>query len=113
MNSILHIGYVAALVETRALMLRKDGYLVVSALGNEQGISMAPSRPFDVVVVGFSDHHQTRNQMVLWLKEHLPGVPVVALAAHEYEAFPDADCVTLSENPRVWLDKVAGCVKKS
>ena len=113
MISILQIGYVPALVETRAIMLRKDGYNVVSALGNDQGISVAPSRPFDVVVVGFSERHPVRDQMVRWLKQHLPNVPVVALLAHGYEVFPDADCVTLSENPRNWLNAVADCVKKS
>ena len=111
--SVLQIGYVPALVETRAIMLRKDGYNVVSAVGNDQGINLAPSRPFDVVVVGFSERHPVRAQMVRWLKQHLPSVPVVALAAHDYEAFPDADCVTLSEDPRVWLAAVADCVKKA
>ena len=113
MTSILQIGYVPALVETRAIMLRKDGYNVVSALGNDEGIRMAPSRPFDVVVVGFSERHTVRDQMVVWLKKNLPDVPVVALLANGYETFPEADCVTLSEDPRKWLEAVAGCVKKS
>ena len=87
-------------------MLESDGYTVTSALGNDQGIALAATVQFDVVVVGFSGANDVRSNMVRWLKQNVPLVPVVALLASSADAVPDADCETFSENPRVWLDTV-------
>ena len=103
--SVLHVAYYPTLLQTRQAMLEQDGYVVTSALGNDQAIALADGR-FDLVVVGFSAGYAERGRIVRWFKQHLPTIPVVALLAHSGEHFPDADCVTLSEDPRVWLSAV-------
>ncbi|SRR6266571_2603899 len=114
MARILQIGYYYGLIDARRIMLEQHGYEVVSALGNDQGISLANVGKFDVIVVGFSTSHSTRDKMVRWLKQHVPLTPVVVLLAHDSERFLDADCETLSENPEVWLQAVRQtCTRKS
>jgi DNA-binding NtrC family response regulator len=112
--SVLQIAYYPSLLQTRRVILESDGYSVVSALGNDQGMAIAASETFDVIVVGFSAAHATRTSMVRWLKQHAPIIPVVALLAHDLEEFPDADYATLSEDPIVWLAMIRqACAKNS
>ena len=110
--SVLQIAYYTSLMQMRQTMLEHDGYVVTSALGNDQGMAVASSQHFDVAVVGFSSDHSPRTEMVRWLKQHVPGLPVVALLNHSLESFPEADTTTFSEDPRTWLTAVrATCVK--
>ena len=109
--NILQIAYYPGLLEARRMMLEREGYEVVCALGNDQGIALASMKTFDLIVLGFSATHSVRNAMLRWLKQHLSQTPVVALLAHEAETFPEADHATLSEDPRVWLARVAECIK--
>ena len=112
-TSVLQVAYYPALLHIRQQMLEDAGYNVVSALGNDQGMSIAAAQEFDVVVVGFSGPHSDRSRMVRWLKQHSPKTPVVTLLARETEHFPDADCETLSEDPRVWLAALAACITRA
>ena len=109
--SILQIAYTSTLLQTRQMILEQNGYKVVSALGNDQGIASASTGCFDVIMVGFSERHSTRKEVIRRLRQCAPNIPVVVLLAHEYERFPDADFATLSEDPNKWLGAVADCVK--
>jgi len=104
--SVLQIAYYPALLETRRTMLEDGGYTVTSALGNDQGMALATAGHFDVIVVGFSAHSAVRSGIVRWLKQRIPGTPVVVLLAHGMERFPEADVATFSENPIEWLAAV-------
>lgn len=104
--AVLQIGYSPALLHTRQSILEQEGYSVTSALGNDQGMAVAASENFDVIVVGFCSDTEIRIRMVRWLKQNVPRSPVVALLAHSLESLPDADCETLSESPSVWLTAV-------
>ncbi|HUS18017.1 MAG TPA: hypothetical protein VMZ25_00025, partial [Terriglobales bacterium] len=106
--SVLQIAYYPGLLETRHAMLEHDGYQVTSTLGNEEGMLAAAKGSFDVIVVGFSTTYARRNNMVKWLKRHAPHIPIVVLMANSNERFPDADCVTFSEDPTEWLSAVRG-----
>jgi DNA-binding NtrC family response regulator len=110
--SVLQVAYAADMLDLRERMLKEDGYLVTSAMGNELAMEVAKSEKFDIVVVGFSGPHSARHEIVRWLKLHVPRTPVVILLAHEAEHFPDADCETMSENPQVWLAAVRAAAKK-
>ena len=111
--SVLQVAYVADMLSLREKMLKEDGYRVVSALGNEQATKAAGAERFDIVVVGFSERHSVRHQMVRWLKLHAPETPIAVLLAHESEHFPDADCEALSEDPQVWLAAVRGAIRRT
>jgi DNA-binding response OmpR family regulator len=110
--NILQIAYYPALLEARELILEKEGYDVVSVLGNDQGIALARTKTFDLIVLGFSAPHPVRSAMLRWLKQHLSQTPVVALLAHEAERLPEADYETLSEDPRIWLATVESCINR-
>jgi DNA-binding NtrC family response regulator len=109
--SVLQVAYYSTLMETREAMLKQDGYKVMSVLGNDQGMTISRNGSFDVVVVGFSASLAERTQMVRWLKQHLPDVPVIVLLRHSMESFPDADLATFSEDPKVWLAAVRQACK--
>jgi DNA-binding NarL/FixJ family response regulator len=112
MASILHIAYYHGLLEIRKVTLEACGYEVVNAFGNDEAMSLARSRHFDLVLVGFSVSYSVRAAMVQWLKQHLPQTPVVALLLHEGERFPEADYATLSEDPRVWMAAITDCLSR-
>jgi DNA-binding NarL/FixJ family response regulator len=93
MASILQIAYYQGLLEVRKATLESCGHEVVNAFGNDEGMSLALSRPFDLVLVGFSTNYSVRAAVIQWLKQRLPQTPVVALRLHEGERFPEADYV--------------------
>ena len=107
---ILQIVYYPALLEVRRILLEQAGYDVTSASNNEQGMSLASADSFDLIVVGFSADFTVRNELIQWLKQHVPHTPVVALLACDAEHFPDAD-YEISENPQFWLHGIAGCIE--
>jgi DNA-binding response OmpR family regulator len=110
--SILQIAYYSPLLHVRQQMLENAGYEVVSALGNDQAMSLATAKNFDLIVVGFSGPRAERASMVRWVKQHRPETPVITLLARETEHFPEADCETFSEDPRVWLAAIANCIER-
>lgn len=107
---IFHVAYNPELLALRTELLLKDGYEVTPALGNDQAIGLAASSDFDLAVIGFSGPHSTRNEIIRWLKRHYPEKPVVVLLSSDVEHFPDADCKTLSEDPRIWLTAVRSTI---
>ena len=113
MALILQIAYYPGLLQARQIMLEQAGHKVISALGNDQGMALATTHSFSLVLVGFSAPESVRRTMIRWLKQHLPQTQVVALLANESECLPDADCETLSENPGVWLNAVAELARAS
>lgn len=112
MASILQVAYYQGLLEVREATLEADGYEVVSAFGNDEAMTLALSQPFDLVLVGFSSTYSVRAAMVRWLKQHVPRAQVVALLLHDGERFPEADYVSLSEDPRLWMAAIAECLNR-
>lgn len=86
-------------------MMRAEGHVVTSALGNEAGKELVHENDFDVVVVGFSGRLQDRREIVRWLKDRRPGLPVVALQSQS-ESIDGADCLVSGQDPQVWLSAV-------
>ena|SRR5690242_5545132 len=111
---ILHVAYDRGLLETRDLMLKARGYAVTSALGNQQAMAFSADdlTRFDAAVIGFSSTHATRSAMLHWFKSKRPELSVVVLQSHQFEKFPQADCVNTPEDPAVWLAGVAHCAQK-
>lgn len=110
---ILQVAYYETLLEIRAKMLQAAGYQVTSVLGNKNafGLDKAVIETADLILIGFSAEHSIREAMVRWLKTHYPKIPVVVLQFHSWEQFPEADVVTLSEDPTVWLTAIASVLR--
>jgi DNA-binding NtrC family response regulator len=106
---ILQVAYYPSLRDIRAQMLRAAGYEVTSVLGNDEAMALSPSLVVatDLVVVGFSSSASTRAAIVQWFKVRHPMIPVVVMKFYEWEKFPEADAVCLSEDPRNLLATVA------
>ena len=105
---ILQIAYYPMLQETRSKMLKTAGYQVTSVLGNESAMALpsAVLAAVNLVVVGFSSDHSIRSAMVHWLKARHPDIPVIALQAHDWEEFSEADAAMKIEDPKAWLAAV-------
>ena len=110
---ILHVAYDQGLLETRTLMLKSRGDRLTSLRGNQAAMSLSPESlaQFDAAVIGFSSTHAVRSTLLQWFKSNSPSLPVIVLQFHHFEKFPQADCVTLSEDPVAWLNAVDHCVE--
>lgn len=109
---ILQIAFYESLLHTRASLLEGRGFEVTSALGNDRAMALDKDvfLGLDLIVIGFSARYETRSRMLRWCKQNYPQIPVCMLQANGLERFSEADCVTLSEEPEVWLGLVAGWV---
>lgn len=96
-------------------MLKSAGYEVTSVVGNDRAITLddAVIAAADLIVVGFDAPHSVRAEMVLWFKQHYPEIPVLALQSSRWEAFPEADMSTFSEDPAIWLAEIASILKSA
>ena len=103
--NVLHICYYPSLSKTREAMLVEEGHMVASALGNEDAKELAGTRDFDVAVVGFSGKLRERCEIVRWLKDRRPDLPVIALQA-QTEVISEADQVIPGHEPQAWLEAV-------
>jgi len=112
---VLQVAYDQGLLQTRALMLQRSGYNVTSVLGNAKAIAIPPAvlSSVKLIIIGFSESHTTRSGALHWFKQNHPEIPVIVLKFDGYEKFPEADAVTLSEDPSVWLQTVATWLKPS
>src|SRR5437867_2222876 len=110
-KNILQVAYFESLLELRAVMLEQSGYKVRSVLGNVKAMDLAPEQMagIDLIVVGFSGTHRVRAAMLRWFKQNYAKIPVVMLQANTSESFDEADAVTLSEDPKIWIAAVSRC----
>jgi DNA-binding NtrC family response regulator len=111
----LQIGYTRELITTRQMMLERAGYRVSSVQGNDQARALNTRQlaSAELVLIGFSAPYRIRAEILEWLKDRAPELRVMVMLAHSLEKFPDADCVTLSEDPEVWLSAVANAIPGS
>ena len=97
-ETILHIGYDSVLLQVREAALERHGYHVVSVKGNEAAMRIANDGA-DLVVVGNGGTFEQRSEMVKWLAEHWPRLPMLAMTASDTERFPQASLVFSGDTP--------------
>ncbi len=77
---IFQVAYREEHFLTRAHLLRRQGYTVTSAIGNEAAKAVLPTLPgVDLLIVGHAAPEQTRLDMVAWLRERYPRTVILAL----------------------------------
>ncbi len=103
--SVLQIAYYPSLLHTRQIMMENDGHLVTSVLGNTECKTLATAKAFDVVLIGFSGKLEQRREIIRWLKDVNPQLPIVALSTQS-EELPQADYAMPSDDPKRWLAAV-------
>ena len=102
---VFQVAYDERLLAERADLLKRRGYEVVSAMGNEcaKAVLDLPPQRVDLFIVGHNAPEPTRTEMVVWLKTKCPNVPIVALNPPECRELPGADYNAVFNGPEAWL----------
>lgn len=108
MITILQIGYDKLQIATRASLLVRQGYRVLSALGNGNAFTLASADRVDLVLIGNSAPIGIRENAACLFKDHFPQIPIVALRSgplsHDVQY---ADYNGTVEDPEEWLAVIA------
>lgn len=111
---VFQVAYDERQLEERAALLKRHGYEVMSAIGNErtQAVLTLPQsvERVDLFIVGHNAPEQTRREIVAWLKTKCPKVQVVALNPRECRQLPGADFNAELNGPETWLPIIEAAV---
>lgn len=98
------IGYDQKLSTARTVLLRDQGYEVVSVIGNDAAkLLFDLSHDWNLFVVGHGAPKEVRAEMVSWLKRTFPGVPVLALNPPAITVLEGADYNVELNGSDAWL----------
>lgn len=97
-ETILHVAYDSVLLQVRESALERGGYHVVSVEGNDAARKIVNDAA-DVVLVGNGGDFDDRLQLVRWLAENWPQIPVVVMSASELERYPQEAIVFHGDTP--------------
>ena len=105
---VFQVAYDERLLAERADLLKRRGYEVVSAMGNECAKAVLAAKlglpqRVDLFIIGHDAPEPTRTEMVLWLKTEYPNVPIVALNPPECRELPGADYNAAFNGPEAWF----------
>jgi DNA-binding response OmpR family regulator len=98
-NRVLSISYDAVLLNTRAMMLQREGYTVTSAQTLHDAIRLSRQAYFDAAIIGHSIPIEDQMQMATAVRQNCPGAVLIALARREGERLAFADRVLQAQNP--------------
>ena len=67
---------------------------------------------YDFFIVGHAAADQVREEMVLWLKAHYPGVRILALNPPKVSELAGADYNVKLNGPETWLPVIASALRR-
>jgi CheY-like chemotaxis protein len=105
MPRILSISYDQALLQTRALMLSREGFEVESAVGFTAAIQACQKGMFDLVILGHSIPTEDKSAIVKQLKD-VCATPILALQRSNEPPITAAEYNLDSGDPRRFLSYV-------
>lgn len=109
---VFQIAYDSGLATARTMVLRLQGYEVVSVLGNEAAkVVLSMPEEVDFFIVGHAADDQARKEMVSWLKAHYPGVRILALNPPKISELSGADYNVKLNGPETWLPIIATALR--
>ena len=89
---VFEIAYDSGRATARTMVLRLQGYEVVSVIGNEAAkVVLSMPEQYDLFIVGHAAEDQARTETVSWLKAHYPGVRILALNPPKVSELAGAD----------------------
>ena len=92
---VFQVAYDSGRATAPTMVLRLQGYEVVSVIGNEAAkVVLSMPEQYDFFIVGHAAADQTREEMVSWLKAHYPGVRILALNPPKVSELAGADYMT-------------------
>ena len=109
---VFQIAYDGGRATARTSVLRLQGYEVVSVIGNEAAkVVLSMPEQYDFFIVGHAADDQVREEMVLWLKAHYPGVRILALNPPKVSELAGADYNVKLNGPETWLPIIATALR--
>ena len=109
MAQILSVSYDELLLETRATLLRHEGYDVVSARGFEESLECCKQGGFDLFVLGHSIPQEDKLRLVQTFRRHCRA-PVISLLRNCDAPVAGAD-FHIEPDPRELLQAVANTLR--
>src|SRR5579884_2912450 len=110
---IFHVCYEEGLLLTRGELLRRLGYEVVSALGNEDAKRLLKkATTYQILIVGHAAAKPVREEMVHWVRANFPGTKIIALNPPFESKLKGADYNFVLNGPDEWLAAVASVVSE-
>jgi hypothetical protein len=110
-RQVFQICYDEGLLITRAELLKRRGYSVLSALGNDEAKrTIDKGAIYHLFIVGHAAKKKTRQEMVNWLKANFPGPKILALNPPDEMNVNGADYNILLNGPEEWLAAVTSAI---
>ena len=110
---IFQIAYNEGLMRLREIALVQSGYSVASVSGSAEARQLLLLQaPYDAFFIGWSMPSDQRKDVVLWLKQHWPNVPVVAIHDAFQSPTPGADVCAAHDTPQEWIGAVKAATQK-
>lgn len=98
-NRVLSISYDVVLLNTRAMILEREGYTVTSAQTLRDAIELLQRTSFDAAIIGHSIPVEEQRQMAAAIRQQCPHAPVIALTRREGERLAFADRAIEAQKP--------------
>ena len=102
---ILSVSYDSLLLQTRELLLCREGYSVTSALGFTAAIEHCKSDHFDLFVLGHSIPERDKKELIKVFRTNCPS-PVLALRRHGEDEPEGADALVYPDDISGFLNEV-------
>lgn len=109
---VFQIAYDEALLITREQLLKRRGYEVTSALGNDDAKRLLNNgREYAVFIIGHAGQWHCREEVAKWLKTNFPDAKIIALNPHSDSTLRGADYNFILNGPEEWLAAVAAVAR--
>ncbi|CAL65820.1 response regulator transcription factor [Christiangramia forsetii] len=120
MERILIIEDNPMIVKSLQFKLNRDGYEVVTAEDGREAMKILTEQSFDLILTDLMLPFITGNQLIKYVKENLPGIPIIVLSTSKQEnIIMDAfnlgvdDFITKPFNPNELSLRVKRFLKKN
>lgn len=120
MERILIIEDNPLIIKSLQFKLNRDGYEVVTAEDGREAMKILTEQSFDLILTDLMLPFITGNQLIKYVKENLPGIPIIVLSTSKQEnIIMDAfnlgvdDFITKPFNPNELSLRVKRFLKKN
>jgi DNA-binding response OmpR family regulator len=108
---ILSVSYDEVLLQTRRMLLQREGYEVISTLGFTESLRQCREGGFDLFVLGHSIPHADKQELMKGFRQSCKG-PIISLRRHIGEASLAGADVSSDPEPELLLRKVSEVLQK-
>ena len=103
---ILSVSYDESLLRTREMLLQREGYLVISALGFSDAVEQCKNAEFDLFVLGHSIPGNDKRELIRTFRARCDA-PVLALHRHGENVPEEADAHAYPDDVEGFLKAIS------